>query len=236
MLRQIIYLLLCFVPVNVISQNAGDSINRTDANGMKQGFWKKYDETGMLKYEGNFIDNNPVGEFIYFYPDGVVKARSRFYERGDRSETTTFHHIGKKMTEGFYLGQVKDSLWKYYSSDGILLKDEFYRYGKKEGKWITYYENGQISEEVEWKADSKNGIWKQYYPDGQLKLTGQHINGEKDGEFKYYNTSGKLDVYGSYHSSLREGEWFYLNEESKVIKKEIYKNGNLIDEVKYEDR
>jgi antitoxin component YwqK of YwqJK toxin-antitoxin module len=84
------------------SQQDQDTANRSDEKGLKQGYWKKFDEGGLLKYEGRFIDDKPVGEFVYYYPDETVKARSTFFDDGKGSFTTTFHHTGTKMTEGYY--------------------------------------------------------------------------------------------------------------------------------------
>ena len=67
------------------TQSSSDTLNRTDEQGLKQGYWIKLDEEGMLKYEGTFKDNNPTGNFIYYYPDGVVRARSTFYDDGKKA-------------------------------------------------------------------------------------------------------------------------------------------------------
>ena len=86
---------LIIFSVAAFAQNSNDTLNRTDDKGRKQGYWKKLNEDGVLKYEGTFINDTPTGNFIYYFPDGVVKARSTFYDDGKRSQTTTYHHTGK---------------------------------------------------------------------------------------------------------------------------------------------
>ena len=50
---------------------------QTDANGKKQGYWKKKDEkTNKLVYEGLFKDDKPQGIFKYYYPFDSVKVIS----------------------------------------------------------------------------------------------------------------------------------------------------------------
>ncbi len=39
---------------SVFTQSSSDTLNRTDEQGLKQGYWVKLDEEGMLKYEGSF--------------------------------------------------------------------------------------------------------------------------------------------------------------------------------------
>ena len=51
----------------------GFSQNKTDAQGRKQGPWRKYQPGDkILIYTGQFKDDIPVGEFRYYYPSGKV--------------------------------------------------------------------------------------------------------------------------------------------------------------------
>jgi len=217
-----------------VGQTIPDTLNRIDEKGHKQGYWKKYNEMGLLMYEGRFENDVPVGDFIYYFPDDIVKARSVFSDNGKRTFTITYHHSGKVMTEGYYFEKKKDSTWKYYDIDEHLLKIEFYRNNKKAGIWKVYYENGNLAEETGYKNDFKDGIWKQYYEDSTLKATGSFENGERHGPVEYYYPDSRVQLTGTYEHSLRVGEWFYYDENSKVIRKEIYNDeGKLIKEKDY---
>ena len=224
--------ILLVIATVTVAQTGNDTVNRIDKNGLKHGYWRKVNEKGMLKYTGQFDHGIPVGEFTYFYPDGITKARSEFSNNGRSTHTITYHHSGKVMSDGYYLDKKKDSLWSYYDNSGAILKVEFYRNNMKEGVWKTYYDNGQVAEEMTYKSDKKNGPWKTYYPDGTLKLEATHLNGERNGTAKYYYPSGKLELSGHYDSSMRIGEWFYYDEDGKLIKKEIYEKGKLVKTVK----
>lgn len=37
---------------------------------------------------------------------------------------------GETKSEGFYIGGLKDQLWKYYSDSGVLIKEELFRTGE----------------------------------------------------------------------------------------------------------
>ena len=68
-------LLFMFCYISKYSQATGDiKINRTDAKGNKQGYWRKIDVNGHLKYEGKFIDNIPVDTFKYYYINGKLES------------------------------------------------------------------------------------------------------------------------------------------------------------------
>ena len=60
--------------------------NFTDSLGRKQGYWKKYSKD-TLKYEGQFKDDIPVGEFKYYFFDGKVKAHTTYSDNGKVAKT-----------------------------------------------------------------------------------------------------------------------------------------------------
>ena len=84
----------------------------TDANGKKQGYWKKVDPTSKkIIYEGLFKDDKPQGLFKYYYPNDSVKAKMLFIQNGRIGYSTLFHPSGKKMAYGKYINETKDSIW-----------------------------------------------------------------------------------------------------------------------------
>ena len=228
-------LVFLFSAFTVSAQIDYDTVNQTDGNGLKNGYWKKLNAKGMPTYTGYFNHGIPVGTFTYFYPDGITKAKSKFSNNGKSTHTITYHHTGKMMSDGYYYDKKKDSLWRYYDNSGALLKEEFYRNNMKEGIWKTYYGNGNVAEEIEYKADKKDGIWKIYYDDGTLKMEASNLNGERNGITTFYTPSGNIEISGHYESSLRTGEWFYYDEDGNLIKKEIYDKGRLIKTEKKSD-
>jgi len=114
-----------FITTYAFTQQA-DTLNKTDKEGKKQGYWKKKDDKGQLKYEGYFINNNPTGTFKYYNEDGKITAISYFFEKGMRTFTKTFYPNANIMSEGYYLNTNKDSKWKYYNINGVFIREEFY--------------------------------------------------------------------------------------------------------------
>ena len=222
--------LLLVLCLPALAQTGRDTLNRVDDEGRKQGYWKKYNEDGMILYEGTFESDIPVGEFTYFYPDGTTKARSAFSVNGRRTHTITYHYSGKVMSEGFYVDQQKDSTWRYYYNTGTLLKEEFYRDNMKNGTWRSFFGDGQVAEEVNWKDDRKNGPWIQYYPDGTRKLESHYADDEQEGPVVHYHPSGRARITGQYSHSIRTGTWYYMNDSSRVVKAETYEEGKLVKE------
>lgn len=214
--------------LEVDAQQISDTLNKSDSLGRKQGFWIKKDIQGVVKYEGRFINDKPIGIFKYYYPDNKIKAITNFYSKQDYSRTTIFHVNGKILSLGKYYKTFKDSIWDYYNEKGQLVAVESFNKGKKDGIWkIIYSETGKTSEEVNWINDVKEGIWMQYYPDGTKKLKANNINNKIEGLWQTYYPNSRVELSGTYKASLKDGIWMYFADNGETIYKEIYTKGNF---------
>ena len=133
--KQILILLLTFYVHISYSQNVAKGyvtkINYTDINGQKQGHWKKIYPNGKTAYEGNFMNNKPVGEFLRYFESGNICARLIYDKNGEHSTAKLYYEDGKLAAQGNYFVKQKDSTWNYYARDGRLIMIENYRCGKK---------------------------------------------------------------------------------------------------------
>ena len=100
----VLFNLLCS---NYLFAQANDQLNYTDSKGLKQGFWRKTNELGQLKYEGNFKDGKPTGHFNYFYSGGQKKAETDYSKNGSLARTILYHEVGGIKAKGNYLNEKK---------------------------------------------------------------------------------------------------------------------------------
>ncbi len=229
-MKKIILIFLLFSSAVGFSQDE----NKIDAKGKKQGLWKKYHPNGMIRYKGNFKDDKPVGEFLYFYDSGKLEVKITHF--GDESYANTYYETGELKATGKYENQLKDSVWTYYGIEGYKMAEEFYLSGKREGSWKVYFPNGQVAEEKEYTNDFENGIWKQYFSDGKEKMSATYENGELEGRATYYGMNEKKAVSGVFVRGARDGFWTFYEKDGKTVKKkEEYKNGVRVDKGKYDD-
>lgn len=206
----------------------GKFISQTmDANGKKQGYWKKYDTKGKLLYEGEFKNDKPLGTFKYYYPNDSVKAIMNFKLEGKIAYSKLFHMNGKRMGEGKYINEEKDSVWLFFDEAGILISKDNYKLGKKNGSSIVYLPDGNIAEERLFKDNLMNGPFKQYFGPGKVRAIGKYINGELDGKCTHYYPNGVEVAVGFYVLGKKNGPWIYRNENGAVKEKELFKNGVL---------
>ena len=208
---------------------AQDAPNKTDAAGKKQGHWIKLDEDNKKIYEGNFVNNVPVGTFTYFYDTGTPWSISIFSKNGTVARAKMFDAGGKLTGEGKFINEKKDSVWKFYNQDGKLLSDEVYLNGLKNGVVKVYYTNGQVAEEKMWKNGVMEGLCKKYFESGQLKYSGGYAKNKVEGKVTYYYASGKVDAEGMYVNDLKNGPWKYYKEDGTVIRTDTYQWGKMTD-------
>ncbi|HNY03266.1 MAG TPA: toxin-antitoxin system YwqK family antitoxin [Bacteroidales bacterium] len=221
--------LLFFLVFSTLCLSAQDTLNRIDPKGRRQGFWRKIDTAGNVIYEGRFRDGKPSGEFRYYYPGGKVKMISVITDEGKRAKTISFYPGGKKMAEGRYMNEKRDSVWLFFGENSdALASQEPYRDGRIEGLVKIFYPDGTPSELQYYKLGVKDGLWEQYYSDGKLRLRGAYKSGDKHGAVKSYYNSGQLMMEGQYLAGHPEGTWTYYDTRGIVQKIEYYEKGVLV--------
>lgn len=224
--KSLFFILFLFIFSGIIS---AQPFNKTDSLGHKQGYWKKI-VNDTLKYEGNFINDKPTGEFKYYYPNGKIKAVTVYADSGRRAQTVMYFNNGKKNAEGVYINKVKDGLWIYYGTNEVKISEENYIKGVKEGTWKYFYDDGKINRAENYKNNLLNGESLDYYADSILKIKCSFLNNKLNGKYQYFYNSGKILLTGSYKNDLKEGEWMFFNENGLGDRKLTYKGGSLVKE------
>ncbi|MGD2034573.1 MAG: hypothetical protein PVF73_05915 [Bacteroidales bacterium] len=193
-----------------------DTINQTDENGLKQGYWKKEYPNGKLLYEGHFKDGKPAGTMKRYYETGELRVIMQYDENPDYVKARFFYNDGETAAEGTYFQEKKDSLWRYYSFyTGSLTSTEMYNKGVKHGMEKQYYPNGQVSEKTEWVNNARHGIWNQYFDDGTQKLKTFYSFNKVNGAYTLYWPNGNVFILGHYVDNKRHGNWTFFNDEGK---------------------
>ena len=208
--------------------NCSYSQNITDSKGLKQGKWSKKDESGRLKYEGQFMDNKPYGTFIYYHENGKQKAVSTFFDDGTKTHTIKFNYSGIREAEGNFLNQQKDSIWLFFDATGkTIIAQESYKSNKKDGTFISYFKDGTIIEILNYKNDKKHGSWLTFYEEKKPRIEAKYLNGELDSIYNVYNVNGTKKIEGKYTKANKDGNWFFYTENGTLSKQEMYKLGKL---------
>jgi len=218
-------LILIFISITALPQT--DTVfNQTDANNLKQGYWKRNYPNGKLMYTAFFKDNRPSGIMKRYYESGRLRAIMNYSADGENAFARLFYENGNPVAEGKYSGTHKDSIWTYYSyySKTVTARESWVE-GIRNGMMVSYFDNGDISEKIEWKDSKKTGLWEQFFKGNVLKMKARLVDNKLEGEFFVYAINGTPYITGNYRNNLREGKWTFFDETGKVQKVLNYQAG-----------
>lgn len=201
-------------------------LNRTDANGNKQGTWKKMHSNGKVRYEGQFENDKPIGLFKYYYNTGKLQATNNHLKDGSVANHV-YHQNGKIKAKGMYRNTKKDSLWQYFNNAEQLVLEESYDQDVLHGAQRKFFGNAQMGEETSFNQGVKHGKWLKFFEDGKKWLEANYKDGNLDGSFKMYNEKGKPKLQGNYSNGIRVGRWLDFNDNGSVRTQDSYVNGVL---------
>lgn len=150
-------------------------------------------EEGWLQKEIAFEDNKVHGQgfeydkearviSLFDYKEGKLQrqqAINRYDEQRQKQGVwIEFHANRSPAVEGLYRNDLKNGYWKYYQSNGNLIRVE---------KWV----NGELQEAAQEvaKVDIKRKIDPQT---GKLAFKGAYQNGVPTGVHRFYNAEGEV--------------------------------------------
>ncbi len=210
--------------------------NQTDAQGQRQGYWKKNYPDGNLIYKGFFKNGKPVGNMERFYENGTRRAEMVYHEGTENTYATIFYRNGKLAAKGKYVNMAKDSIWCYYSyySDDLMYT-ETYKAGLKNGESRKFYPGGQLAEILTWQMDLKHGPWKQFFEDSTIRLVSWHESNQMHGRYQVYNRNHVLIMDGEYDHGKMDKTWHFYNDNGKEEHALHYEKGELLNSKELEE-
>lgn len=180
-----------------LAQAASDTINRTDINGLRQGYWKIYNNTkqfpgykvDQLVTEGFYVDNKKQGTWKRYYPNNQLKDIIRYENNRPKGDYTTYYENGQVEEKGTWVGNKNTGDFKRFYEDGTKHQDfEFNAAGKRQGEQVYYWPNGQVMIQGSWNEGKESGYVREYYENGDIRaeryFDGGTINVSKSKEYK----------------------------------------------------
>ena len=166
-------------------------------------------------------------------------------------EWITFWDNGQLKSKGLWLSGVRQGPWVWYFSDGDPSQNGSFLNGEKHGSWKVYwdnpseiiYEDGQfLSVPVEsetnyfsvgqYENGKRVGELIRYHQNGGIDYKGRfNKNSKREGPWVYYFSTGQVDTEGSYKNGIRDGTWFDYNLEGELLKKTVWKDGYIVEEL-----
>ena len=197
-------------------------------HGMRDGFYKEYDEKGNLKKIVKYVndveqvlesDMKPLVVQHEYYPNGKVKREASFRDGKREGVWREFDEQGNVLNsqtyqKGVLVGQgivdtdgKRRGLYKEFYPDSTLRAEGVFVKGQRSGEWKFYYHNGQVQEIGCYKEGQPDGIWIWYYENGQKQIEEQFFKGTPNGPYKEFDSRGNTIVTGTYFDGMKNGKW-----------------------------
>tara|TARA_R110001592_G_scaffold363109_2_gene680368 strand:- start:37542 stop:38522 length:981 start_codon:yes stop_codon:yes gene_type:complete len=154
-------------------------------NGMKNGLFTIYYYDGKKELEGEYFNNEYVGELKSYNPDGSLRM-VMVYENG----------VEKNKR---FVNSVND----YYYDDGVMERTETYVNGVKDGLVKEWYPNYEWIFEEEYDAKLQRKEVYKTLKNYIVKMEGNYKLGKKHGVFNFYNEDGSLKESVEYNMGVK---------------------------------
>lgn len=199
-----------------------EKINRRDANKLKQGIWKEFYPTGVLKNEVNYSDDKMNGYLKEYSTKGSLSNTTKYVngiiqdnapELAKLDVKTNYFETGAVKFTATYKDGVAEGIHREFSPEGKVISAKVYVGGILTGEGILD------------TAGRQQGFWKEYHPNGQLRSEGEYLNSKRIGEWVFYHPNGKIEQKGKYDKKGKaQGAWKWFYDTGNLLREENYRN------------
>ncbi|WP_165903708.1 toxin-antitoxin system YwqK family antitoxin [Hymenobacter gummosus] len=198
----------------------------------KHGYYKEYDEQGVLWKKGNYRHNQAEGRQLeYLNAAGQPQLQYDVTVRHGIAHGPYIRYRGanEKMSAGNYVNGSREGVWHFYYAEGY----EVCRYqnDKKEGPAALYYTGGKLAEQYAYRNDERynDGDIQSFYEDGSPKKSGHFTAGLMNGRFRAWYPNGQLRYEENYVDDAPEGRFLAYSEAGELITDDVYAAGRLVE-------
>ena len=174
-------------------------------DGKPDGWWKSYNDKGLLISEGN-RKNFLLDSLWVFYNEKGIKTLEINYKEGKKHGRRIQYFENEYVVENWRMDTLYGMVNTYFP-DGKIKKSTLYVEGKPHGLEKEYSYDGVVTSVTNFyrgvmtrkefinRTDNfgfKQGNWKYFWDNGNLKMEGTYQNDKKNGFFKNYDENGNF--------------------------------------------
>jgi uncharacterized protein len=199
--------------------------------GKLNGTYKHNDQDGVLHYEIDYVNDNPVA-VRYFNKKGAVIFESK--KNKNILAYKEFYPNGRLASQGMYQDNKKMGNWKYYDIHGILTQEENYSEGELNGPFTFYFKNGKIDRKFKYSSGKPDGPYIEYYANDSLYAKGYYVKGQLAGSLETYEPDGLINLREYYLNGEKHGWQEIFTTEGKINYEVLMGNGKLLKGIQYD--
>lgn len=201
-----------------------EKINRTDNNGFKQGEWIDFYPNGGKRAEKTYKDNQLHGYYKEYDQRGVL-ILTMLYENGSIVKSNVEDQPDIEIVNRYDSDNKLIYSGPYRNNIPVGVHREFGKDGKVSNAFIYNDIGLKISEGIVDEAGNHNGKWKDFYPDGKILAEGTYTDNRRTGLWKFYSLTGKTEQTGFYNNGRPDGLWKWYYENGAILREEEYFQG-----------
>ena len=236
--RLVLFLVMFLSYGFVYSQS--DTLNRTNDNGTKFGYWLVNYDNGKVKDEGFYVNGKKEGLWKSYYEDGKKQNEIIFKNNRPNGYAKFYFENGNISEEGLWKINKWVGEYKMYHQNGELSYDwKYSEKGKRTGEQKYFHSNGKIMIEGKWNEGKEDGVIKQYDDAGKLVSERSFVDGKQDpSSIKYYDKENasvtESDDNKEAQAKEKWPEGYKKVRLNKILQAEgVYENDKLKDGKKY---
>ena len=226
---------------------------------LKQGSWGYYDENSLQIRSESFDKGELDGEYWVKDSKGRLVEKGSYAGGKKDGVWTAFYESGKtRQFITYKLGELEGEFASYHSNSNIKIKGQYLE-GHEDGSWKTYLEDGRMEMIIKYSYGQRvkeiriNGTFEDIFPDGRSKIEYSYTDRELDGPYRVWHDCGEYVIEpftdeetgeqlqrrvlkgtqvkeeGEYDMGKLNGPRYYYDIKGKLVKKESYENGELVD-------
>jgi len=120
-------------------------------NGLREGEWKWYRDSGKPLYTENFANGKHEGPYVFYLDDGSLRTSGQYKDDKMTGVWKEWNSNGKQAQIEIRNNGYRDGECTYWYENGNMQCKGAYKMGKEEGKWTYWKENGKLDKVVNYK-------------------------------------------------------------------------------------
>lgn len=209
-------------------------------NGQRVGFWSIKNAQGW-RSEGNYKEGEKDGEWREYTPEGTLNQTMTYVKGVASGPVTTYYDDGTVMERGIWRRDHWEETYVRNHPNGTKACALIYNAdGKRQGKQLYYRANGTLLYEGDWDNGKLQGELSRFDEQGKKiaapgeeppALEAQEF--KRTGELTIFNNKGQREQRGTFkEGKLVNGQKFFYDAAGRLIRTEIWRNGQKIGEKK----
>ena len=230
-----------------------------DADPTKEGSWGFFDENSVKRRNESYSYGVLDGEFWVVDSKGrKVEEGSYLNGVKDGTWCSYYENSKLRQSVNYSKGELEGEFVSYHLNSNIRIQGQYLE-GHEDGSWKTYLEDGSTEMIIKYSFGKRlkeiriNGTFENTYPDGRLMSEYSYTDKELDGPYRIWFDCGEyvIEVFadeetgeklqrrvlsgtqvkeeGEYIKGKLDGPRYFYDIKGKLVKKEVYENGVLVD-------